>query len=270
MSAEPGQAGDFHNHLVPAVDDGPATLVDAREGVTRMVAAGFGRVVTTPHLEASLLLRPGDAEAYLETVSEGFRWVAEWARGRFPELDFRRGHEVRLDVPSCEFSDERLRLGGTSFALVEWPRFQIPPETVTVLARLRASGVRPVVAHPERYARAQGELALLAEWKRVGAYLQMNYGSLVGCYGPEVRSAAFALLEAGLVDYLCTDFHGRPELTLYAEDARARLEEVGGAEQLYTLSVTNPGRLFEDEAPLPAPPLAVGRSFWGKLRGLFQ
>jgi protein-tyrosine phosphatase len=263
--------GDFHNHLVPGVDDGAGTLEDAAEGIGRMVRTGFARIVTTPHLDASLLMRePAQAAEYLDRVGEGFERIAALARDRFPELDLRRGHEVRLDVPDCDFSDERLRLGGTSFALVEWPRFQIPPETVAVLGRFRAQGIRPVVAHPERYAGAQRELALLAEWRRVGAYLQMNYGSLVGRYGPEVRDAAFTLLREGLIDYLCTDFHGRPELRLYTSEAIQKLETAGAAEQLQVLGATNPQRLFHDEAPLPAPRLSAERGFWGRVRELFN
>ena len=228
------------------------------------------RIVTTPHLDASALVRePGRATEYLERVSDGFRMVAEGASARWPELDFRRGQEVRLDIPECDFSDERLRLGGTSFVLVEWPRFQIPPETVALLSRFRSQGVRPIVAHPERYAGVDRELGLLSAWKRAGAYLQMNYGSLVGRYGTEIRNAALVLLREGLIDYLCTDFHGRPQLRLYTEEAIAKLEEVGASEQLVVLGVTNPQRMFMDEAPLSVPRLPVERGFWGKVRELF-
>lgn len=266
-----GSRGDLHSHLVPGVDDGSATLDDALEGIGRMVSSGFVRIVTTPHLDASLLLRDAaGAGEYLDRVSDSFRSVAERVASRHPELEFRRGHEVRLDVPECDFSDERLRLAGTSFVLVEWPRFNIPPETVAVLSRFRGQGYRPVIAHPERYAGAERELALIAEWKQVGAYLQVNYGSLVGRYGPNVRSAAFALLREGLVDYFSTDFHGRPELRVYAQEAVQKLEAAGASEQLHVLGVTNPERLFRDEAPVPAPRLQGERGFWGRIRELFN
>lgn len=266
-----GLLGDLHNHLVPGVDDGAGTFEDALDSVERMVSAGFRRIVTTPHIDASLLRRDrASAERRLDRVSDGFHELAERVAQRFTGLDFRRGHEVRLDVPDCSFADERLRLGGTSFVLVEWARFEIPPETVAVLSRLRGQGVRPVVAHPERYSGAERGLAQLQEWKRVGAYLQVNYGSLVGRYGPRVQSAAFALLREGLADYLSTDFHGRPELRLYAEEAFEKLDAMGAREHLHMLGVTNPARLFEDEPPLAVPPLPAEAGFWGRVRELFQ
>jgi protein-tyrosine phosphatase len=182
----------------------------------------------------------------------------------------RRGHEVRLDVPECDFSDERLRLGGTSFVLIEWPRFQIPPETRSVVSRIRTRGFRPVVAHPERYAGIDKELELAAEWKRMGAYLQVNYGSLVGQYGSRVKEAAFALLRAGLIDYLSSDFHGRPELKLMVEDTMKALMDADGGEQLQLLSSTNPSRLFDDEAPLAVPPLRMREGLLGRVLGLLK
>jgi protein-tyrosine phosphatase len=262
-------AGDFHSHLVPAVDDGSDTLEEALDGIERMAAAGIRRIVTTPHLDASLLREPEASEEYLGRVGTGFAELSAVASRRFPDLDLRRGHELRLDLPDPDTSDERIRLGGTSFLLVEWPRFQIPPATVEVLTRLRASGVRPVIAHPERYAGIERELSLVEEWRGAGAYLQVTYGSLVGRYGPDVRRAAFVLLRKGMADYFSTDFHGRPEYRLYKEEASGKLEELGATEQLHLLSVTNPGRLFADEAPVSVPPLPSERGFWGRVKELF-
>ena len=270
MTSAAAPRGDFHNHLVPGVDDGSETIEQSLDSVQRMVAAGFTRIVTTPHLDASILRRdPDGAERYLDLVTRAFHLLTERVSASFPDLDLRRGHEVRLDVPECDFEDARLRLGGTSFVLVEWPRFLIPPETVAVLSKLRSQGVRPVVAHPERYGGVERELELVSQWKRAGAYLQVNYGSLVGRYGPDVRNAAFALLREGLVDYFSTDFHGRPKYKLYADEAVEKLEAAGASELLHLLSVTNPERLFNDEAPI-APMRLSGRGFWGRVRELFH
>src|SRR5690606_9307410 len=117
-SPEPGPLGDFHSHLVPGVDDGSKVIEESMEALGRMVAAGFGRITTTPHIDASILVRdPAAAEAYLDRVSQAFETVVELASVRFPGLELRCGHEVRLDDPECDFTDPRLRIGGTSFAL---------------------------------------------------------------------------------------------------------------------------------------------------------
>lgn len=267
---DPLAIADLHSHLVPGVDDGSRSIEDTVEGIERMTRAGIRKVITTPHVDASLARDPQAFAAHMDAVDRAWDEVRIEVAQAYPEVDFRRGHEVMLDVPDPDLSDARLRLDGTSFVLLEWPRLQLPPGTPEVLARLRSAGLRPIVAHPERYIGFDRELELANEWRRAGGYLQMNYGSLTGRYGPEARSLAFRLLKRGWVDYVSTDFHGRPHLKLFRREAVEILEEMGAEEQLGLLSVTNPQRVFRDEDPLPVPPIFGERSVWSRLRGLFR
>jgi len=258
---DPGGAGviesyrDFHNHLVPGVDDGSRTVDDAMHSIARMTGAGVGAIITTPHLNASHISSPGYGQL-MHFLDGRWRGVRNAARGAFPGLDFRRGFEVRLDTPRPDLSDPRLHLGGTRFVLVECPGFRAPATSPAVLARLAESGHVPVVAHPERYFGIDDELSLVRSWKRAGAYLQGSYGSLVGQYGPRPRTLILRLLRTGLLDYLSSDFHGRPGYAFHLEPGAEELRRLGGEAQLELLGRVNPGRLFDDGPPLEVPPLA--------------
>lgn len=245
---------DFHSHLVPGVDDGSRTVDEALHSIARMTEAGVGAIITTPHLRTSYIFGPGFGQL-MSFVDRRWKRIRDATRNAFPGLDFRRGFEVRLDTPGPDLSDPRLHLGGTPFILVEWSAFRVPAGSPAVLASLSDAGHIPVIAHPERYFGIDQELNVVRAWKAAGAYLQGSYGSLAGQYGPSVRGHIRRLLEAGLLDYLSSDFHGRPGYNFNLEPGAAELRRLGGDLQLDLLATVNPGRLFDGERPLEVPPL---------------
>ncbi|HKK92508.1 MAG TPA: CpsB/CapC family capsule biosynthesis tyrosine phosphatase, partial [Longimicrobiales bacterium] len=245
------------------------TLDDALESIGRMVALGIRTIVTTPHFDASLMSGPHGGRR-MEEVETGFARLEEAVARRFPEIELGHGFEVMLDDPHADLSDSRLRMAGTRFVLVEWPRMRVPPGTSAVLARLRDQGLTPVVAHPERY-REGGDVRTLAQsWREAGAFLQVNHGSLTGRYGAAPERRAWSLLEEGLVDYLASDHHGRPHLDLQLDEVERRLEDFDAEEQLGMLVRTNPLRLLEDQEPLPVRPVQVSHGWRERLRRLIR
>lgn len=267
---DPTSLVDIHNHLVPGVDDGARDVDAVLDSIERMTRNGIRRVITTPHLEGSLSLDPDRLERRLDTVTRAWEGAAQAIGEHFPEVEYRRGHEVLLDVPNVDLSDSRMRMAGTSFVLVEWPRLQLPPGTVPVLQRIRDRGYRPIVAHPERYHGMGNALHVAEQWREVGAHLQVNYGSLVGRFGSEAQSTAYRLLRRGWADYLASDFHGHTRLKLYKSEAWGALQELGAEESLTYLCRVNPGRILTEDLPLPVPPLPAERGFWAKLKSMLQ
>jgi protein-tyrosine phosphatase len=258
---------DIHSHLVPGVDDGARDVASAVGSVEQMTFSGIRRIVTTPHIQASLTHTPHRLEERLAEVTRAFLVAAEAVRDSFPEVELRRGHEVMIDVPEADLSDPRIRMAGTAFVLVEWPRLQVPPGSPRVIREIRDQGYRPIVAHPERYASLGDDPFIVQRWRDAGAYIQINYGSFVGRYGAEAREAAFTLLEHGLADYLATDFHGNPNLRLYRKEAWKVLEQRNGRWILDALCRTNPSRMIEGHDPLPVPPLPESGRLIDRLRG---
>ncbi|HYR11856.1 MAG TPA: CpsB/CapC family capsule biosynthesis tyrosine phosphatase [Longimicrobium sp.] len=257
---------DFHNHLIPGVDDGAASLDQSRASLEAYRAQGVRAVVATPHLNASLADSPPALEAYLARVDEGWESLRALGAAEFPEVRLERGFEVMLDTPSPRLADPRLRLAGTSLVLVEFPFMSVPPNAEGTLFALKVAGWTPVIAHPERYSNADAGGQAAEGWKRVGALLQVNAGSVLGRYGPEARERAWTLLERGLADYVASDYHARGPLHLAA--CREALAAAGGEAQARLLMEENAGRLLAGEQPLPVEPLRRrARTLWSRLFG---
>jgi protein-tyrosine phosphatase len=268
MDSDPTALADIHNHLVPAVDDGARSIDETLASVDLMMRRGIRKILTTPHLEGSLTLDGGRLEERLAEVDEAFGMAAQAVGQKFPEVEFRRGHEVMLDAPDVDVSEPRVRLAGTRFVLIEWPRLHLPPGTRQVLGRIHGEGYRPIVAHPERYVGVDYQVA--GAWRDAGAYLQVNYGSLVGRYGGDARAFALGLLRRGWADYLSSDYHGRPDRELYHSEAWDRVEALEGYDALQHMCLTNPARVFRNEEPLPVPILPAERGFWAKVKGILK
>lgn len=65
------RAVDIHNHLLPGVDDGFATAEESLEAIRRLLEAGVGELVFTPHINPDVY--PGNDEDRMRRVYEEFR-----------------------------------------------------------------------------------------------------------------------------------------------------------------------------------------------------
>lgn len=256
---------DFHSHLVPGVDDGAETLDQSYAALLSMESQGITTVITTPHIRASLLADPAASRAYRARVDSAWTELQAMVRAEFPQMRLERGYEVMLDVPHVDLSPAWIRLAGTRFVLVEFPSLSVPPNSARALFDIRVTGLVPIVAHPERYSGVDADLEVIGEWRRSGACLQVNAGSLLRQHGPAARDVAWMLLDRGWVDYLGSDYHARGECATGA--AVALLATEGAGDRVGLLSSVNPGAVVADAGPVPVAPFG-GRTPWHRIRNL--
>lgn len=256
---------DFHNHLIPGVDDGAGDREQASAGLAAFHEQGVRTVVATPHVSGALTADPAALEERLSELDGGWAELQAAAAGH-PDMRVLRGAEVMLDTPQPDLSDPRLRIAETSFVLVEFPFMNVPPNAEQALFELQMSGWTPILAHPERYGNVASDLRDAEGWRRVGARLQVNAGSLLGRYGDRAERLAWALVERGWAHYICSDYHARGRC--HVADARALLEQRGGAEQALLAFEENPRRLLEGQPPLALAPLPPPRPLWKRMLGM--
>jgi protein-tyrosine phosphatase len=255
---------DFHNHLIPGVDDGAADAEQTLAALQAFHEQGVDRVVCTPHIAGELTRVPELLAERLDEVDRGWQ-TAQRVAAEFGKVELLRGAEVMLDTPEPDFSDPRVRLAGTPFVLVEFPFMSVPPNGPRALFEIKMRGWSPVLAHPERYGNASTTLEDAGEWRRVGAGLQVNCGSLLGRYGPQAQALGWGLLERGWVDYLSSDYHARGRCPVL--ECRQELERRGAGEQAALLLETNPARMLAGQPPVPVPPLLAKRPLWRRMFG---
>ncbi len=231
---------DLHSHLIPGVDDGVRTLDDALRCIEGLVERGYDCLCTTPHQADRW--RP-DA-AFLTAALRGLR----------EEID-RRGWPVRLALGAENHLDEvfltRLEQGTLPTyglagrdVLVECPVWSRPPFLEEILFRLQTGGIRPVLAHPERYPWLVRDRARVAALRNAGCLFQVDLGSFAGAYGSEARQAARRLVREKAVDLVATDLHGAGRLPALVDAGWQALAELAGPAELARWGSATPGEIF--------------------------
>jgi protein-tyrosine phosphatase len=245
---------DLHSHLIPGVDDGSPNHENSVRVLERLWSEGVTQMACTPHLNASQVAHAPIAEH--QVLLNRLREAAP--RG----MKLHSGFEIMLDAPT-DLSLPGLSLGGSKAVLVEFERVPLSPDSTEHLTRLRASGVIPVIAHPERYAGIS--IDKLHIWRDIGVIVQGDALLLLST-GSRADFSRLMLSE-GVADILASDNHGDSRSL---STVRAWLKEVGGERHAEILTEENPRHVLDDEMLEAVPPLREHKSIWDRLRELFS
>ena len=235
---------DFHSHLIPAVDDGAATVQQSLQALAAFGAQGAAACITTPHFDASITKSPRLFEQRLGEFDAGWGELtaAHATTAGLPAIH--RGVELMLDDPDPLLNDERLRLAGGPFVLCEFPSMQLPPNAEWAVNNLRQKGWRPIIAHPERYRNHDAHMTTLARCRTAGAALQLNAGSLLGQHGDR-GDDALDLGERTIRVVLVVELH---DVAVYHPSGRAQRHAHPHAERHLAESIRN--RVVEQSVQL--------------------
>lgn len=207
---------DCHAHLLAGVDDGPQTEDDSLKMLADAAAGGTRILFITSHLDERF---PWSRDRG-DDLARAFDRLLELATSvpGCPEL--RMGYELAPRPGTAEFLADPARwcLAGTDVVLVDGPddiAMQHDAGILDYVDRVLAAGLRPVVAHPERWAFLfPGDRAFADTLRDKGALLQVDSGALLGFDGAAVEVEAHRLLTEGLVDLVASDAHELGEADL--------------------------------------------------------
>jgi protein-tyrosine phosphatase len=198
---------DLHCHILPGVDDGPATLAEALEVARFCVRDGITHIAATPHCHRHLRLLRADILPHVAHFN------AELARAGLP-LTVLPGSEIQVTDTAAYRRDFDANLychlgDGASFTLLEFPwRAELyPPDAAELVAWLRGRRMTPILAHPERHGFFRDDPGRLRGLVEAGAWLQVTVDSLLGKNGSAPREAGEEFLRTYPEVVLATDAH---------------------------------------------------------------
>jgi protein-tyrosine phosphatase len=248
-----GRGVDLHFHLLPGLDDGPATLGESLDLVRAAHEDGTATIVATPHVRGDFVT---DVLALPERVRE---LQAALDAERIP-VGVRCGGELGHDMVGRLSQQELEAIAqgppGARWLLVEAPFESIGEEFHAATTELRGRGFGVVIAHPERSADASHDASTgLRRELREGSLAQLNALSLSGGHGAEAERAAFRLVDEGMAAIVGSDAHGPTRPPALVKALRSLLGAGVDAAVARSLTASGPRRLLGRGIPrLPAPP----------------
>ena len=242
---------DMHCHVLYGVDDGAECLEDSLAMLKEAQKMGYKGVVLTPHY---MLCRN-----FTSSVHENMDRVAilkKALREADMDLDIYLGSELYYDYALVEKigTGEFKTLGDSPYYLVETGR-----EGGTSLGmqnfiqKLKFSGGKSILAHPERYDFIQDDPNILLDFISNGTLIQSNYLSLVGYYGSVAQKTLEIMLKHNMVQLLGSDAHQVEGYELYPEAKAAGLKLVG-EDKWNELTSINPEKVVLGKGMVEAKP----------------
>ena len=196
---------DLHCHVLPGIDDGPATLEDALALGRAQEALGITTIVATPHVSwdfpevTAAVIARGVAEVNAAFAREGIA------------VTVTAGAEVAL-TRAVELSDaelDALCLGAGQWLLLEPPHSPAATAgTEAAIVSLLHRGHQLVIAHPERCPAFLSNRAALERLVNGGALTSLTAGALTGRFGRDARRYAVGMIADGLAHDVASDAHG--------------------------------------------------------------
>lgn len=199
----PALTTDVHSHLLPGIDDGVKTLEESESVIRKLMALGFTRLITTPHVHE---LYRNSTDIIQQKLAE----LQAHLHDRNIDVTIRAAAEYYLDEWLMQQVENNVAFlsFGQNLILFETNFFSEPLVLNDFIFKIKSRGYQPVLAHPERYMYLFNNKNRIDDLLSRGVLFQVNTLSIAGAYGPQVEKLAKYLIDQKYVNLIGSDCHG--------------------------------------------------------------
>lgn len=247
---------DFHSHILPQIDDGAQNVQTSLDMLSESYRQGVKTVVATPHC---YIASEHDIDVFLEKRKKSYELLKEAMskdKRQFPEIVL--GCELQISKNIHHFEKlHSLCIENTNYILIEMPYERWNEDCYDYLYELLLKGMRPIIAHIERFISRKKEFYNLYS---LDLLYQVNADSFLS---PFMRRNIPDLFTQGSVQFLGSDMHNTNRRPTHMKKAADRIIKSYGKSRLNYL-MANAERVLKNE------PIEIKRyekmSFFKKLK----
>jgi protein-tyrosine phosphatase len=194
---------DLHAHVLPGVDDGPATLIEALDMLRLMAQQGLQTVVATAHA------LDGKYNATRDMILRGTEALNVSAAAANIGVRVLPSMEVYLGFDTIQSArrGELVGLNDSKYLVVELPHGEFPAYTERALFELLMAGYRPILNHPERNLGIRRNPDRMYRLAEQGLGAMVTAASLLGRFGADAEELAQEFLLEGVAELVVSDAH---------------------------------------------------------------
>ena len=194
---------EVHSHILPGIDDGSPDVETSLKMIDMLKKQGAQAIILTPHYYS-------DSISYEDFVSKRDRALEILKSSLSPDSP-RLIAAAEVYITKYLFNNsnlDKLKIGNTDYALIEHPfSCDFSQDIYDRLLNLNYDyGIKPILAHIERYSAFMEDFDLLDEYIDMGCLAQVNISSFVDS-PRHLKKKLFKLLQTGRVHLIGSDCH---------------------------------------------------------------
>lgn len=250
----------MHSHILFGVDDGPSTLEESIKLLEQAVKEGITGIISTSHSKHSQY----NVEAH--TVKKQLKQLREEIELRQIPLTLFEGQEIRLheELISNFHNGDLLSLANSKYVLLEFPSQHVPYYASSLVNKLLANNIVPIIAHPERNKGIVEKTERLARLVRQGAIAQVTSGSLCGHFGRGIQKIALELVDSNLVHTIGSDVHNLNNRPFLFDEGLTYLEKRGRIDNV-DIFLENNKRITTNQDVILLEPETLKKKAWWRM-----
>tara|TARA_B100001250_G_C19788890_1_gene785483 strand:+ start:1028 stop:1804 length:777 start_codon:yes stop_codon:yes gene_type:complete len=235
---------DFHNHVLPDIDDGSRSLrmsldmlkYAAEQGITDVINTVHYKHPKMEHKQVDYNLINNEIIQLQNNLNEASIPVTLHSAA---EVFFVPDISQLVDDPLATFSKKK-------YMLIEFQPNLIPELQKKILFNLKMNGVNPIIAHPERYIPVQQNIIIVYDWLNSGCLIQVDAGSILGNFGNKIKKVSEKIIKNGWCQIVGSDAHNDKKRNFCLNDANNIISKWIGKESK-KLTKDNPQALINGQ-----------------------
>ena len=234
---------DIHCHILPGVDDGSQSPEETKAMLEKAWDEGIQIMVATPHYHKQR------GKNDIDLIKKQLLLTRKLAKEVHPKMQICLGMEIYYgeDVPELLKTGKAVSIRKSRYILVEFSPGDDFQYILNAVRKLQMSGHTVIIAHIERYNCLREDISNVEYLREMGAYLQVNAGSITGSYGRSVKKFLREVLKAHLVQLVGTDAHGPEKWSPKMQEAYKEVVKRCGEEYADQIFGQNAKKVLRNE-----------------------